>query len=212
MPPLPDPRLRVLAITDRRLAGGDAALLARCRDLIELGVRAFMLREKDLNARELLVLADRLRAMTAESDALLIVNDRLDVALSCGADGVHLPASSLPPDRARRTVPDPHFLIGVSCHTQGELARAGENGASYALLSPMFAPISKEIEYPVLPLEELSTAVSDGAPPVLALGGITPKRAAEVLAAGAAGIAGIGAFFDPEAAFEAWADVIEDTR
>ncbi len=123
----------------------------------------------------------------------MLVNERADIALAAEADGVHLPGHALSPLILRRLGIG---VIGVSCHDAGELARAEREGADFAVLAPVFAPLSKESGTPPLGLarfEQLARAVRI---PVLALGGVTPGNTAACLAAGAAGVAGITLFSD----------------
>src|SRR5207245_10385649 len=100
---------------------------------LDAGLPAVQLRHKDLPGRPLLALAERLRAATARTGALLFVNDRLDVALAAGADGVQLGTGSVPVDVARRLLP-PGALVGVSTHAPGEAATA----ADFALFGPVW--------------------------------------------------------------------------
>lgn len=153
------------------------------------GVRADVIhvRNKSATARELLELV---KWYVARGDRVL-VNTRADVALAAGAAGVHLPSGSLAPRELRRIAPD-GFLIGVSCHSREDLERAQTEGADYAYLSPVFAPLSKQDVRPPMGLDAFAEAVRGLRIPVIALGGVTPARLHDCLAAGAAGIAGIG--------------------
>ncbi len=189
---------RIIAITNRELTGGEDGLLRRCRELLDLGVPAIMLREKDLPARVLLGLAEALREETRRRGAILIVNDRVDVALAAGADGIHLGQRSLPAEAAGRIIPG-GMLLGVSCHGVEELRAAENAGADYTMLAPVFDPASKPGERPALGLEGLRSVRSQATRPVLALGGVSAENAEAVREAGAHGVAGIGCFFGPEA-------------
>ncbi len=176
-------------ITDRRGVGGVEALLANIERQIFAGVDWVQIREKDLSARELLDLVRSAKKLTA-GRALLFVNSRFDVAVAGGADGVHLPSHSIAVSEFRRF----GMRVGVSCHNLEELRRAERQGADYAVLSPVFRPLSKKIEGEALGLEvfgELARAVHI---PVLALGGITEETIPLCEAAGAAGVAGISLF------------------
>lgn len=144
-------------------------------------------RNKNATARELLELT---KWYVARGD-LVVVNTRADVALVAGAAGVHLPSDSFPPFELRAIAP-PGFLIGVSCHNRGDLERAQAQGADYAYLSPVFAPRSKDDVRAPLGLDGFAAAIRGLTIPAFALGGVTPDRLSECLAAGAAGIAGIG--------------------
>jgi thiamine-phosphate pyrophosphorylase len=148
---------------------------------------AIHVRNKSASARELLDLA---RWYVARG-ARVIVNTRADVALAAGAAGVHLPSGSFAP-RELRAITPPGFLIGVSCHSRADVERAQAEGADYAYLSPVFSPQSKPDARTPLGLEGFAAAIRGLTLPVFALGGVTPARLSECLAAGAAGIAGIG--------------------
>jgi thiamine-phosphate pyrophosphorylase len=180
-------------ITDRRTAGGIEAVLAFVSRAAAGGVTWVQVREKDLAARELLELTRRVLAVTAPHGTRVLVNSRVDIALAAGAHGVHLPADSVPPKTLRPFVP-PHFLIGVSTHDLDEVRRASAEGADFAVFSPVFPPLSKAAYGPAQGLSRLREAVRAASVPVLALGGITRQNAADCIAEGAAGVAGISLF------------------
>lgn len=156
-----------------------------------MGVEMIQVREKDLAARELYELVHRFLSVCPRTR--IIVNSRLDVALAAGAHGVHLPGCS-PAPSALRAICRPGFLIGVSCHTVDELKAAEREGADYAMLAPVFTPISKASALPPLGLDVLRRGCASVAIPVHALGGITAANAAACIEAGAAGVAGISLF------------------
>jgi len=135
------------------------------------------------------------RPITTAAGALLIVNDRLDVALACGADGVHLGQDDLPLAEARRLVGRrADFLIGVSTHDLDQVAAAVAGGADYLGFGPVFATATKANPDPVVGLDLLARAVAAASPvPVVAIGGIGLARMAEVTATGVAAICAIGA-------------------
>lgn len=167
------------AITDGK---GIAEWVLRRADWIQV-------REKDMPARALTELVHELIGRGPK----VIVNNRLDVALAAGAQGVHLPSGSIPPVRLR-ALTGLDFLIGVSCHSLLDAIRAEEEGAGYVFLSPIFASPSKPGYGPVLGLDVLHEICRRVRIPVLALGGVDERRAAECVAAGAAGFASISAF------------------
>lgn len=178
-------------ITDRRAAGGTERLLALIERNARAGVQWIQIREKDLDGRALAELVSE--AIRRAPQAKILVNSRADVAVACGAAGLHLPAGS-PPPRAFRPVCPPGFLMGVSCHSIEELVRAEAEGADYALFAPVFHPLSKEDPRPPHGLEGLRRACAAVRIPVLALGGITAENATLCIEAGAAGVAGITLF------------------
>ena len=181
----------IYVITDRQQTGG-RPLEEVIASAMAGGARAFQLREKDLPARELCRLAEVLLARTRPASALLLINDRVDVALGVGADGVHLTRRSLPP-AAVRPLLRPGMRLGVSCHTREEALEAASGGADFIQLGPIF-PTPSKATYgppagPVL-IRQVRPAV---ACPILAVGGITAQNAGEALEAGADGVAAISA-------------------
>jgi thiamine-phosphate pyrophosphorylase len=191
-------------LTDRRLAPDLPVRAGAALAGLPPGTAAIHLREKDLGGRDLLALARALRAVCRDLGQLLLVNDRLDVAVAAGADGVHLPAAGVPPSDARRLLPPP-ALVGVSCHSAADVARARDAGASYAFLSPIFDTPSKRAYGPPLGVGALREAAGLGLP-LVALGGVGPDNAASLVAAGARGVAAIRAWLsgpDPAAAVRA---------
>jgi thiamine-phosphate pyrophosphorylase len=194
---------RLYLITDRKLArGGD--LIATCEAVLraaeESGARgqlAIQIREKDLTARALYALALRLREPCRRYGAPLFINDRVDVAMAVGADGVHLPADSFSPTDARKLL-GPHRLIGVSTHAIDEVIAAADGGADFAVYGPVFEPISKSSYGPPRGIEALREVCAQSTIPVFALGGINAERARELAGTGAAGVAAIGAVMGAE--------------
>lgn len=181
-------------ITDRRLARDLAARADAALAGLPRGRASIHLREKDLGGRELLALARALATVCRRHGQLLLVNDRLDVALAAGADGVHLPAAGIPPGEARRIVGSGR-LIGVSCHSAADVARAKAGGADFAFLSPIHDTPSKREFGPPLGVGALREAARLGLP-LVALGGIGAGNAAEARAAGAWGVAAIRAWLE----------------
>ena len=151
------------------------------------------IREKDLVDRELFELACRAVAMARGTDCRVLVNGRADIALAAGAHGVHLPSTGLEIRDIRKWLPR-DFLVGVSVHTAPEIRRACAQGADYLLLGHIFPTESKRGFGPPLGLGRLKKVCSSVPVPVLGLGGIQPGLIDPVLAAGAAGVAGIGLF------------------
>jgi thiamine-phosphate pyrophosphorylase len=189
-------------ITDRRQFAGDEygkrqSLLRKIAECSAAGVDYVQLREKDLSVRELEHLAKEARAAIPEgSPTRLLINSRMDVALACGAHGVHLPANSLPASEARAAWVKaaqgrPAPLISVSTHSLREAQAAEAHGADFVVFGPVF---EKDGRANPAGLQQLKEACSSTAIPVLAIGGVTPENAQLCLEAGAAGVAGIRLF------------------
>jgi len=157
---------------------------------VSAGVDLIQIREPELGTRELLELVNLAVAEAHAAKIRVVVNDRTDVAMIAGADGVHLRADGPPVAAVRKIVPG-GFLIGRSAHTDDEIDRAA--GADYLVFGTVFATPSKPgVEGQGL--DALRRAVARFNGPVLAIGGVTPANAPDVLATGAAGYAAIGAF------------------
>ena len=176
-------------VTDRSALGG-LTLEEAVAQAVQGGANLVQLREKDLPAAELLALAGKLRTVT-QGRALFLVNDRLDVALACAADGVHLPERGLPVAAARRLSGE-GFIIGRSVHSVAEAVRAQEEGADYVQVGTIFASRSHP-DQPIAGLALLEAVAAAVTIPILAVGGITAANVGEAMAAGASGAAVISA-------------------
>lgn len=201
---------RLLLVTDRSLVHG-RSLESVLRESVDAGVPAIQLRERDLPARELLSLTQQIRAMTRDRAVPLIINDRIDMAVALDLDGVHLRASSLPVSVARRVV-GRHRLIGVSAHSVAEVQQAGDDGADYVILGPIFETPSKREFGDPLGLAVLAEACRHSSVPVFAIGGITRERIESVRGAGAFGVAMIGGILGREDVGKATADMQSAVR
>jgi len=202
-------------ITDRSQFRGDEgarrrALLAKVAEAASAGVDYIQLREKDLSARELEMLARDalaavhnsapLRTENRELRTRLLINSRTDIALAVEADGVHLRADDVAPPEVRRVLElsshrplaSDHFLVAASCHTAADVLRAESENADFAVFAPVFGKRGAAVTPPA-GLAALREACRVRIP-VLALGGVTIENAASCLEVGAAGVAGIRLF------------------
>jgi len=196
--------LQLYYITDRRQFPGDAQeqeqhLLAKIAECAAAGVEYIQLREKDLNIRALENLALKAMAALGGSRTRLLINSRTDVALACGAHGVHLPANDLAASEvrsvfARAGKSDP--VIGVSAHSVHEVASAEAHGASFAVFAPVFEKSGSANPEGLEELRRICHRAEAAQPsmPVWALGGVTLENAQQCAAGGAAGVAAIRLF------------------
>jgi len=206
----PSDRPLLCYVTDRRnLAAIDSpeaqeTLLLKIQAATDAGVDWIQIREKDLSGKDCTSLARealqrvKISAKRKTAAARILVNDRLDVALSQRAGGVHLGENSLPLAEVKRLVENrgerKDFLIGVSCHSLEAAKAAASGGADYLFFGPVFATPAKAAFGSPQGLERLGEICRAVSVPVLAIGGITLENAADCLAAGASGIAAIRLF------------------
>jgi len=182
---------KLYPITDRRLSG--LSHTEQTARLCEGGARLVQLREKHLSPREFYAEAVEALKLARTFGAKLIVNDRADVALAMGADGVHLGQDDLPPAAARDLL-GVRAVIGVSTHSVEQAIAAARLAVDYIAIGPVFDTTSKERPDPVVGLEGLCRVrAAVGHLPLVAIGGITAERAVSVLEAGADSVAVIGA-------------------
>ena len=188
-------------VTDGRRLGAagdgaiDACLAHQARFAVDAGIDVIQVRERHLEAAALARLVSKIIAIAVGTGTRVVVNDRLDVALACGAHGVHLRSDSFDTDAVRRSVPA-GFLIGRSVHTRGEAEAAGP--VDYLVAGTVFPTGSKPAGHRLIGLAGLRDIVGAVKVPVLAIGGVTPGRAAEIARVGAAGAACIGLFMSDE--------------
>lgn len=183
-------------VTDRHQTAR-RPLMALVGEALQAGLRSVQLREKELPTPALLELARELRGLTRKYGARLLVNDRLDIAMAVGADGVQLRADSLPVRTVRRLL-GPDSLIGLSAHTIGEVIQAEADGADFALLGPVYDTPSKRIYGAPLGLGPIAEARRRCGMPVFAIGGVGPARVPELRRAGASGVAVISSILSAD--------------
>jgi thiamine-phosphate pyrophosphorylase len=178
----------ICLVTDRRRRD----VLDQVREAAASGIDLVQIRERDLGAAALAALVtDAVRA-TRGTRTRILVNDRFDVALASGADGVHLRADSIPAGAVRRLAPRP-FLIGLSVHTAEE-ARAAGDEVDFLVAGTVFPTASKPDVDRFLGVDGLRSVCEGAMAPVLAIGGVTADRLDAIASAGGAGVAGIGWF------------------
>lgn len=196
---LPLEALRLHLVTDSALCGA-RGMLAVVEAAVRGGVTCVQLREKSLDTRAFVERARALKAWLLPLGVPLLINDRVDVALACGADGVHVGQSDMAPEDVRRLMPG--GLIGLSVESLAQLDAAERAPVDYYGISPVFATRSKHDAAPALGLDGLRAIRAGTRRPLVAIGGIDAGNAAQVMAAGADGLAVVSALCssaDPEA-------------
>ena len=202
--------LRLYLVTDQQSLCGrsltDVVLAA-----VQGGVTCVQLREKDLCARDFVALALAVKNLLAPMNVPLVINDRIDVALACGAQGVHLGQSDMPVAVARQLLP-PEVFIGLSVENLGDVARAAGQPVDYLGISPIYATPTKIDTAPPWGLAGLRQVRALTALPLVAIGGIHLGNATEVLQAGADGLAVVSAICsapDPSAAAQSFSQFFQ---
>jgi len=185
---------KLYLITDRKLITHYASLVTVVGEALKGGVRAIQLREKDLDIKELLRLAYRMRDLTGRYNAGLFINDRFDVALAVGADRVHLTQNSIPVNAVRNAVRK-KLLIGVSTHSLKEAGEAERGGADFITFGPVYRTPSKLKYGAPAGIDTLKKVCGKMKIPVFAIGGIKSNRIKDVKKAGASGVAVISEIF-----------------
>jgi thiamine-phosphate pyrophosphorylase len=188
---------KLYLITDRKLITRHSSLVTAVRRALQGGVKAIQLREKDMDTRELLKLAYKMRDLTNKYKAKLFINDRFDIALAVGADGVHLTQNSIPAGAVRKTVKK-KLLIGASAHSLKETKIAEKGGADFITLGPVYRTPSKLKYGDPVGLDVLKKVSSKTGIPVFAIGGIKRGRIKEAREAGASRVAMISEIFGAE--------------
>jgi len=188
---------KLYLITDRRLFTDYYSLFTAVEEALDGGLKAVQLREKDLEIRELLQMAYKMREITKKYKAKLFINDRVDIALAVDADGVHLGQSSIPPSAARKVAGN-KLIIGASTHGIKEALETEKSGADFITFGPIYKTPSK-LKYGKPPgIDVLRKVKSKVSIPVFAIGGIKTDMVKEVMDAGADGIALISGILGAE--------------
>ena len=203
--------LKLYLVTDRGLCGG--------RDLCEIvraaaagGVTMVQLREKDIDTRTFVEEALALKGVLAPLGIPLIINDRVDVVLATDADGVHIGQSDMPYETARRLL-GPEKIIGLSVENMQQVVQANSFDVDYIGVSPVFATPTKTDTAAPFGIEGLREAVTLSRHPAVGIGGMNSSTAAQVFAAGAAGIAVVSAIMaddNPGEASRRLMEIIEE--
>ena len=203
--------LKLYLVTDRGLCPEGRSLVQTVKEAVEGGVTMVQLREKDIDTRTFIEEALELKALLGPLGVPLIINDRVDVALASDADGVHIGQSDMPYAIARRLL-GPDRIIGLSVENMDQVAQANALDVDYIGVSPVFATPTKTDTARPFGLEGLREAVKLSHHPTVAIGGMNALTAADVMAAGADGIAVVSAIIaapDPRAAAEELKNIVD---
>jgi thiamine-phosphate pyrophosphorylase len=195
---------KIYLITDRKQTYKQRRLVDTVEELLQAGIRMVQLREKDLTAAELYPLARDLRLLTHKYNALLMINDRIDIAQAVGADGVHLGGHSLPIKKTREILGS-DALIGVSTHSMLEAKSAQNQGADFITYGPVFFTRTKAPFGPPVGVNSLQMVCNYCKVPVYALGGVKIDNTVEAMNSGAYGVSMISALLsapDPNQAVQ----------
>ena len=194
-------QLRLYLVTDRPLAlGRDLEWVVG--EAVKGGVTLVQLREKEIDTREFIALGRRLKALLAPLGVPLLINDRVDVALAVDADGVHIGQSDMPYADARRLL-GPEKIIGLSVENEAEALAANALDVDYIAVSPVYLTATKTDTAAAFGLEGVRRVAALTRHPVVGIGGMNARTAADVIRAGADGVAVVSAIMsaaDPCAA------------
>ncbi len=180
------------AVTDRSWTG-EKSLYEQVEEALKGGVTTVQLREKELDGESFLKEAVEISALCKKYGVPLIINDNVDIAIKCGADGVHVGQEDMEALEVRKKAGD-KLIIGISAHSVGEALKAQENGADYLGCGAMFSTSTKK-DTNILPKETLKEICSSVDIPVVAIGGIGKDNILELKGCGADGVALVSAIF-----------------
>ena len=188
---MPQLESRLFLVTDRHQTNG-RPLVPLLQRVLTAGVPAIQLRERDLSAKELVTLAREVQAVMASRRSQLLINDRIDVALTLEGVGVHLRSNSLPVSVARQLL-GAQRLLGISVHAVEEAVQVESQGVDYIVLGPIYETPTKQMFGPPLGIQTLEKACRLVRIPIIGIGGVTAARVREMRCAGAFGVAVITA-------------------
>lgn len=203
-------QLSLYLVTDRGLAG-ERDIVDIVRESVEGGATMVQLREKTLDTGAFIALALRLKEVLKPYGVPLVINDRVDVALACDADGVHIGQSDMPYEMARKLM-GPDKIIGLSVENFDQVEQANSLDVDYIGISPVFATPTKTDTAAPFGLDGLRRAVRLSKHPTVAIGGMNSSTAAEVMAAGTDGIAVVSAIVCAESPREASRQLLQIIR
>lgn len=202
-------KLFLYLVTDPVLCG-PRGVVETCRLALEAGVGTVQLRDKNASTRDMLRVAGELMELCSKAGALFVVNDRVDVAMACGAHGVHLGQEDMPVSTARKLLGD-SAVVGASVRTAGEARAARDGGADYLGANLVFATETKTDLGTPLGLSGIARLKAATSLPLVAIGGIKPSNAGEVRSAGADGIAVVSAVMAADNVPEAVRELLKST-
>lgn len=179
-------------ITDGTASANESRWLEHKAAWLAEGIELMQIRERDLSARQLADLTRAVLRLPNPHGTKILINDRADIALACGADGVHLRDGSVWPEFFAHLRSSSQFLVSVACHSVVDAGKT--RAADYIILAPVFKPLSKTDSRPALGVSAITQLTAVTQTPVLALGGITTENARLCMEGGAAGVAGISYF------------------
>ncbi len=184
---------------------GRKGILEKLKGIIRAGAEIVQLRDKHLSARELVELGKKARGIIKDS-ALFFINDRFDIALAAGAQGVHLGLDDIPPEIARKIVKR-KLLIGFSTHSAKEVKTSISRPVDYISFGPVFKTKTKLDALSPRGIESLKKAVSYSRHPVVAVGGIGKESIEDILKTGVSGVAISSAILDSKDAYKATLEI-----
>jgi thiamine-phosphate pyrophosphorylase len=204
------PDFTLIVVTDRALAA-PRGIVEVAAAALAAGAPVIQLRDKQATARELVAQGRALLSLVRAAGAALFINDRIDVALAIGADGVHLGPDDLPLSAARRIAPS-HFLIGCSTDDPATARAAQRDGASYIGCGAVFGTRTKDVGGESIGIERLDAVARAGEIPVVGIGGVTSDNVAQIARTHAAGVAVVSAVMSAADPAAATADLLARLR